>query len=160
MSEVTFHPRSDAWQSPKSTPRTYRLIDVKCQFPLPLTWSMAPTAESNCSSQNLGWVHTAPSKPIAATHHRAPRNPPPPSTTDPLVSDSARSRMFIASGMFWRVPECSMVGGAEGAPVSTADFYARPSTDFVLGDQSVHHKDFRQNTRAPSALTTRGEKRS
>ena len=48
------HPRVDARQSHKSNPRIYRGIDVKSQFPLPLTLSMAPTAEPNCSSKNLG----------------------------------------------------------------------------------------------------------
>jgi len=49
------HPRSDAWQSQKSIPRSYRGIDVKSESPLPRTWSMAPTTEPNCWSKHLGW---------------------------------------------------------------------------------------------------------
>ena len=52
------HPRVDARQSQKSIPENYRGIDVKSQFLQPLTLSMAPTAEPNCSSKNLGWTVT------------------------------------------------------------------------------------------------------
>ena len=49
------HPRVDAGQSQNSISLIHRRIDVKSQFPLPLTWSMAPTAGPKCSSKNLGW---------------------------------------------------------------------------------------------------------
>ena len=49
------HQGVDARQSRKSIPRIHRGIDVKRHFPLPLTQSMAPTAEPNCSLINLGW---------------------------------------------------------------------------------------------------------
>jgi len=45
-----------AGQLQKSIPRVCRGIDVKSQFPLPLTLSMAPTAELNCLSKDLGLV--------------------------------------------------------------------------------------------------------
>jgi hypothetical protein len=48
--------RVDARQLQKSIPHIYRGIDAKSQFPLPLTLSIAPTAEPNCSSKNLGWT--------------------------------------------------------------------------------------------------------
>ena len=48
-------PRVDARQSKNSIPRIYKGRDVIRQFPLPLTQSMAPTAEPTCSSKNLGW---------------------------------------------------------------------------------------------------------
>ena len=50
-----YHPRVDARQFQKSIQRMYGEIDVKSLFPLPLTSSMARTAELNCSSKNLGW---------------------------------------------------------------------------------------------------------
>jgi len=50
------HPRVHARQSKISIPRIRRGIDVRSQFPPPSTLSMAPAAEPNCSSKNLGWL--------------------------------------------------------------------------------------------------------
>jgi len=49
------NPKVDARQSQKLIPGIHNGIAVKSPFPLPLTYSMAPTAEPNCSSKNLGW---------------------------------------------------------------------------------------------------------
>jgi len=62
MKNASDHPRDDARQSHKSISQIYREFDGKSQFPLPLTQSMAPTDEPNCSSKNLGYqeeVHFA-----------------------------------------------------------------------------------------------------